>query len=523
MDIHTSLNYIDYVVVGLYILALLVLGFWVSLKKDHEKDLFLAGRSLGWANIGLSIFGTNISPSMMISSAGVAYASGMVASNMEWLAWWFLMLLAMVFIPHYLNTNISTMPEFLEKRFGPSCRTFLSWYTLFATILLWLGGTLYAGGLLLSQILNWPIWVSVVFLVVIATSFTVAGGLKAVVITDSFQSILMIVASVILTIIAFTKIGGLEKLINGVPADFWTLFRSADDPDWPWYAVVLGYPVSGIWFWCTDQTIVQRALGGRNIRQGQIGCVFAAFLKVLVPFIFFMPGIMCKVLHPGLSDQDEAYMTMVASYLPHGMIGLIVAVLIAALISTVDSGLNSLSTVFTLDIYCKHFRKNAEQAQKNRVGRYVTIIGGLIAIASALAIGAMPEGGLYEKLLKIIQFLAPPLASVFIVGVCFKRANAVSALLTLIVGSIASVGIGLASMYEWPSWVIYPHFMFLSFLIFASLVIFMIVVSLLTQPDGKSFATIKEALATTNTRTKDIWFMWAGLAVIMLVLYLIFN
>lgn len=523
MGIYSSLNLVDYVVVGSYILTLLALGFWVSLKKDHEEDLFLAGRSLGWPNIGLSIFGTNVSPSMMISSAGVAYASGMVASNMEWLAWWFLMLLAMIFIPHYMNTNISTMPEFLEKRFSPGCRTFLSWYTLFATILLWLGGTLYAGALLFSQILNWPIWVSVVFLVVIATSFTVAGGLKAVVITDSFQSILMIMASTVLTIIAFTKIGSLNKLINGVPDDYWTLFRPADDPKWPWCAILLGYPVSGIWFWCTDQTIVQRALGGRNIRQGQLGCLLAGFLKVLVPFIFFIPGIMCKVLHPELGDQDKAYMTMVTTYLPHGMIGLIVAVLIAALISTVDSGLNSLSTVFTLDIYCKYFRKDAKKPEKNRIGRYVTCIGGLIAIGSALGIAGMPAKGLFEKLLTIIQFLAPPLASVFIVGVCFKRANAKSALLTLIIGSTASVGVGIAYICEWPRKEIYPHFMFLSFFIFAVLVIFMIVVAMLTSKDNKNFPTLKEALAVTNTKTKDIWLLWAGLAVIMLVLYLIFN
>ena len=158
MEIYSSLTTLDFAVISAYILALLGLGFWVSFKKDHEEDLFLAGRSLGWGNIGLSIFGTNVSPSMMISSAGVAYASGMVASNMEWLAWWFLMLLAMLFIPHYMNTKISTMPEFLEKRFNPTCRTFLSWYTLFSTIVLWLGGTLYAGGLLLSQLLNWPLY-----------------------------------------------------------------------------------------------------------------------------------------------------------------------------------------------------------------------------------------------------------------------------------------------------------------------------------------------------------------------------
>ena len=523
MEIYSSLTALDFAVIIAYIIALLALGFWVSLKKDHEEDMFLAGRSLGWCNIGLSIFGTNVSPSMMISSAGVAYASGMVASNFEWLAWWFLMLLAMLFIPHYMNTKISTMPEFLEKRFSPQCRTFLSWYTLFSTLTIWLGGTLYAGGLLLSQLLNWPIWLSVVFLVTIATSFTVAGGLKAVVITDSFQSILMIVASTILTIIAFTKIGSLDKLINSVPADYWTLFRPSDDPKWPWYAVILGYPVSGIWFWCTDQTIVQRALGGRDIRQGQLGCLFAGFLKVIVPFIFFVPGIMCKVLHPNLANQDHAYMTMVTTYLPHGMIGLIVAVLMAALISTVDSGLNSLSTVFTLDIYCKYARKDITQKQKNKMGQYVTLGGAVIAVASALGIAAIPDKGLFEKLLTIIQFLSPPLAATFIVGVCFQRANAISAFCTLITGSIISVGIGIANLCKWPSEDFFPNFLLLSFYIFAGLVIFMIILSLLTKPDDKKFPTVKQALAVTQSKTKDIWIKWGILAIIMLILYLIFN
>ena len=523
MEIYSDLNSVDYVVIAAYILALLGLGFWVSLKKDHEEDLFLAGRSLGWGNIGLSIFGTNVSPSMMISSAGVAYSSGMVASNMEWLAWWFLMLLAMLFVPHYMNTKISTMPEFLEKRFSPSCRTFLSWYTLFSTIVLWLGGTLYAGALLLSQLLGWQLWVSVVSLVVIATSFTVAGGLKAVVITDSFQSVLMIVASTILAIIGLIKIGSIDKLVSSVPADYWTLFRPANDPNWPWYAVILGYPVSGIWFWCTDQTIVQRALGGRDIRQSQLGCLFAAFLKVIVPFIFFVPGIMCKVLHPNLESQDHAYITMVTNYLPHGMIGLIVAVLIAALISTVDSGLNSLSTVFTLDIYCKYADKETTQKKKNRIGQYVTIAGAAIAIVSALGIAAIPDKGLFEKLLTIIQFLSPPLAAVFIVGIISKRATSIAAFYTLVIGSFTSVGIGFAYICEFPSKEIYPHFMFLSFLIFAALIVFMVAFSYLTKPDKTTFPTVAEALAVTETKTKDIWLRWAVLAVIMAILYIIFN
>ena len=524
MEISQSLTSLDFLVILLYVIALLSLGFWVSFRKKHTNDLFLAGRTLKWPNIGLSIFGTNVSPSMMISSAGVAYASGMVASNMEWLAWWFLMLLAMVFIPHYMNTKISTMPEFLLKRFGPSCRNFLSWYTLFATIVLWLGGTLYAGGLLLSQIMGWPIWLSIVLLVTIATSFTITGGLAAVVVTDSFQSILMIVASTILTVIAFVKIGSFDRLINSVPADYWTLFRPADDPTFPWYAVLLGYPVGGIWFWCTDQTIVQRVLGGKDARQGQLGCVLAAFLKIIVPFIFFVPGIMCKVLHPNLDDADKAYMTMVTNYLPHGMIGLIVSVLIAALISTVDSGLNSLSTVFTLDIYCTRFKTNASELEKKRIGQIVTFAGAIIAIVVSLCIATIPDKSLFEKLLAIIQFLSPPLAAVFIVGILWRGANTISAFLTLVVGSVVSVGIGIGYLANWPNKDIYPHFMLLSFLIFAGLIIFMILVSLITGTDKiKTFPTLAEAMHNTNKKTRGIWTLWAILGIIMFALYIIFN
>ena len=191
MDIHGALQRIDFIIISSYIVAVLVLGFWVSFRRKGSEDLFLAGRRLGWPNIGLSIFGTNISPSMMIGSCGIAYASGMVAGNFEWLAWIFLMLLAMIFIPHYLNTKISTMPEFIDRRFGARCRDFLSYYTIFATMVMWLGGSCYAGAVLLGQIMEWPLWVSLVFLVAIGTSFTVTGGLAAVVITDSFQSILM--------------------------------------------------------------------------------------------------------------------------------------------------------------------------------------------------------------------------------------------------------------------------------------------------------------------------------------------
>ncbi|MHC4115704.1 MAG: sodium:solute symporter family transporter, partial [Planctomycetota bacterium] len=379
MDIHSSLTMIDYTVILIYIIILLALGFWVSFRKKHTKDIFLAGNTLGWPNVGLSIFGTNVSPTMMIASCGIAYSSGMVAANFEWLAWIFLMLLGMVYFPRYMNMKISTMPEFLEKRFGKPCRHFLTWYTMLGIIITWLGGSLYAGGILLVQIFDWPLWVCLAFLILISTSFTVTGGLAAVVITDSFQSILIIVTSAALTVIGLVKVGGVSGLIEAAPEGYWTLFRPSDAPIYPWYVIVLGYPVMSIWFWCADQTIVQRVLGAKDLRNGQLGTVFAGFIKIITPLIFLVPGILCFVLHPGLDNSDKAYMTMVTSYFPTGLIGLIIAVLIAALVSTVDSGLNSMSTVFTLDFYCKKLRPEAQRKETILVGRIVTILTAFIA------------------------------------------------------------------------------------------------------------------------------------------------
>ena len=219
LDIHDSLDYRDYTVVIGYIIALLTLGFWVSLRRKHTREIFLAERSLKWYHIGFSMFGTNVSPTMMIGFCGIGYGVGMVAANFEWLAWWFLMLLAMLFAPRYLGAKVSTMPQFMEFRYGKSCHTFLSWYALLCTLLLWLSGALYAGALLLGQILGWELWQSVIILTVIAASFTVVGGLQAVAIANTFQSVLMIVVSAVLGIIAVTRIGGFGNLIEAVPTE----------------------------------------------------------------------------------------------------------------------------------------------------------------------------------------------------------------------------------------------------------------------------------------------------------------
>ncbi|MFV2065427.1 MAG: sodium:solute symporter [Pirellulales bacterium] len=524
MDTHAKLQLLDLAVIAVYIAVLVGIGMWVSFRRRGAEDLFLAGRSLTWPSVGLSIFSTNVSPTFLIASCGIAYTTGMVAANFEWLAWWFLMLLAMLFVPHYLNTKVSTMPQFMRRRFGESAYRFLTWYALFTTVVMWLGESLYAGGVLLGQVLDWPLWLSVVVLTVIATSFTVAGGLAAVVITDAFQAVLMIVGATLLTAIGLAHVGGIGEMVRNVPEDYWHLFRPHDDPDFPWIALVLGYPVMGIWFWCTDQTIVQRVLGAKDLRHGQLGAVFAGFLKVLPPFIFMLPGILCLVLHPGLEDPDAAFMTMVTNYMPAGVVGLMIAILIAALISTLDSGLNSFSTIFTLDVYVKHFRPDAGPTEIKRLGRVVTVLAAGLAILIAISMEGFGKD-LFTLGQSVISFVAPPMAAVFVIGVLWRRATAAAATWTLILGSAVSVSVGFCHLKDWPSKEFWPHYLLVSFFLFAGICAFMIVVSLVTRksPDQEDLPTLKETYANQSTQPRLVWFLWGVLALIMFALYVIFN
>ncbi|MEN7547998.1 sodium:solute symporter [Rapidithrix thailandica] len=523
MDITAYLHTLDVIVILGYLITLIFIGLYASRKVQKSGDLFLGGRHLRWGNIGFSIWGTNVGPSMLVASASLAYSTGVVGGNFSWLAFPLLILLSMVFVPKYLHTQISTTPEFLSKRFSESTRDLLSWYNLVAIMILWLGGTLYAGGIMISQLLNWPLILSVTALMGVAISFTVAGGLVAVVYTDTFQMVLLIIASVILTVFGIYEVGGVEKLICSVPEDYWHLFRPASDPEYPWHALVLGYPVLGIWFWCTDQTIVQRVLGARDLRHGQQGVLFTGWLKILDTFIFMIPGIACFVLFPQLEDPDTAYLTMVTRLLPSGLVGLVIAVIIAALISTVDSGLNSLSTVFTLDIYAKKIKPQATDREKTRMGRWVTVIGGIVSVVLALSL-SLVEKNLFALFQSIISYLAPPMATVFLLGVLWKRANTLAANTTLIFGSILCLGIGIADLSGFPEKGFFPPFLLMSFYLFAGLCSFMVVLSLLTRPPQRhSLPGLKAIYRAQQYSTTTIWWLWGILVGVMLGLYILFN
>ena len=525
-NIYSYLNTVDFIVVGLYLVVLIALGYWVSFIKTKKSDenLFLAGHSLGWGSIGFTMWGTNVGPSMLIASASIGYTTGVVAGNFGWYAFVFIFLLAVVFAPRYLGAKVQTLPEFMGKRFGQSTRNILAWYTLITILISWLALTLYAGGILVSQILAQPLWVSVLILVVIAAFFTIAGGLKAIAYTNVFQMLLLILVSLVLTVVGISKAGGIMAIYENTPSHYWNLLLPMDDANYPWIAIALGYPIMGVWFWCTDQSMVQSVLGAKSLKQGQLGANFTGWLKILDVALFIIPGITCFVLFPNLSNPDEAYMTMVTRLLPSGMVGMVMAVLIAALVSTIDSALNSLSTVFTMDIYIKKFNPNATQKQIINTGRLVTIIGAIAAIFLALAVDQIKDQNLFNKFQAVLGFIAPPMSVVFLFGILWKRTTKLAANFALLGGTIISMGIGIKYLFflsseQLKNW---PHFLLLSFYIFVFLAV---ITFFITIFDKKGQLESKNELDFSNIEKpeKSVWWMWVLLIIVMIGMYILFD
>ncbi|WP_431210769.1 sodium:solute symporter [Puia sp. P3] len=526
--IYNFLKPVDFVIVVVYLLALLAIGYWVSFvrKKKEGENLFLAERSLGWGSIGLNMWGTNVGPSMLIASASIGYTTGIVAGNFAWYAFVFILLLAVVFGPRYLGARVSTLPEFMGQRFGESTRSLLAWYTLITILISWLSLGLFAGGVLVRQLLGLPMWLSVVGMVVLATFFTAAGGLKAIAYTNVFQMLLLIGVSGCLVWIGIKKIGGVHALYDSTPHSYWNLFLPATDKGYPWPAILLGYPVMGVWFWCTEQSMVQSVLGAKSLEQGQLGANFIGWLKILDVPLFIIPGVICYILYPHLTNPDEAYLTLVTRLFPPGMRGLIIVVLIAALVGNIGSSLNSVSTVFTMDIYLKRFAPSAGSREVIRIGRYVTVVGALISVLMALAIDNIKGLNLFDVFQSVLGFLAPPMSVAFLLGVLWKGATAKSINGVLTVGTAFSVGIGVCYLWVWPASVFpWPHFLLLSFYIFCVILVGGVVYSLVTRRGAAPAASLKSAGAAPRlpAPTRRVRVLWGVLTGVMIILYLLFN
>ncbi|SFZ92001.1 solute:Na+ symporter, SSS family [Flaviramulus basaltis] len=438
------LESLDWVVLGIYFLALIAIAVWVVLQKNkNTEDYFLAGRNVGWFVIGASIFASNIGSEHVVGLAGTGFASGTPMAHYELHAW-IVLLLGWLFLPFYMRSGAFTMPEFLEKRFDSRSRWFLSLFSLVAYVLTKVSVTIYAGGIVVSELLGIPFWYGAIGIVIFTGIYTVVGGMKAVIYTETLQTVILIAGSLIITYLGLQEVGGwgqLQETVRSVSPDHFNMWRPMNDPDFPWTGLLFGGTIVGVWYWCTDQYIVQRTLAANNIKIGRRGAIFGAYLKLLPILIFLIPGIIAFALsiqNPeifGVEKADRAFPMLVKTLLPVGLKGLVAGGLMAALMSSLASVFNSCSTIFTIDIYKKLKPKKTEK-ELLTVGKIAT---GIIVVLGILWIPIMEKiggGVMYQYLQNVQSYIAPPVTAVFLLGIIWKRVNSKAAITTLLAGLV---------------------------------------------------------------------------------------
>ncbi|XP_020600518.1 sodium/glucose cotransporter 5-like [Orbicella faveolata] len=546
----------DWTIIAVYFLACIIVGLWSKFRKQGGKDetaetYFLAGRSMMWWAVGPSLFASNIGSEHFVGLAGSGAATGIGVVSYEWQACWVLLLLGWVFLPIYLRSRVFTMPEFLQKRFQSQwIRTYLTVVALFSYVFTKFSVDIYAGSLFLYEAVGWNMYVSAACVLAITAVYTILGGLTAVIFTDVLQCVIMILGAITLAILSFIEVGGYNGLWekygqsmgkpyvpvnatmdNGTDLSscfaltpYWDhMFRPINDPDYPWLGLWTTLPIMGIWYWCTDQVIVQRTLGAKNNIHAKAGSIFAGFLKTLPIFIMVMPGMISRVLYPNsiacadpisckhYCDNEwgcfnNAYPKLVLNVLPVGMVGLMMAVMMAALMSSLSSAFNSSATIFTVDVWLR-FRPMANERERVIVGRVVV----LILVGVSLCWLPIIQGSAGKQLFVYIQtiqsYLAPPITMVFGLGILWTGLTPAGALSGLVIGFFLGMAKFIAGNV-WPT----PkcgtvddrpgfakmHFMFYAIIIFGVSGSIMVVVSLFTRKiprdelGGLTWPTINE-------------------------------
>ncbi|HEU0228770.1 MAG TPA: sodium:solute symporter [Arachidicoccus soli] len=430
-----NLSSLDLGIIIVYIIIVLSIGFYFRKKSKSSEEYFLAGRSIGWIAIGASLFATNISSEHFIGLAGTGSKSGLAVGHFEWLACLILLLLGWVFTPFYLKSGVFTMPEFVEKRYNIASRYYLSIISIIGYVLTKISIALYAGGILLNAVVGWDMVTSAVVIVLITGLYTLMGGLSAVIYTDLVQTIILIGGSIALTLIGLDRAGGWNNLVANTPVDFWSMFKPLSDPDFPWTGIVFGAPIIGIWYWCTDQYIVQRVLSAKNLTNAQSGTTLAGFLKILPVFILILPGIIAFYISDGNVSGDKAYAWLVTNLLPSGLKGLVVAGLLAALMSSLSAMFNSTSTLLTIDIY-KKIKPDADDKSTVAFGRLSTGVMILLGLLWIPFIGILSDDRMYVYLQSVQAYLSPPIAAIFLFGIFWRRVNGKGALASLLTGLV---------------------------------------------------------------------------------------
>lgn len=434
------LDALDWISITIYFLVLLGIAVWViRKKKESTEDYFLAGRNIGWFVVGASIFASNIGSEHVVGLAGTGASNKLPLLIYEIHAW-VVLILGWVFLPFYARSGVFTMPEFLEKRFDARSRWVLSIFSIVAYVLTKISVTIYAGGVVVSALLGIDFWTGAIATVILTGIYTVLGGMRAVVYTETLQAVLLILGAAVLTYMGLDKVGGWASMTETLKPEYFNMWRPATDPDFPWPSLFITSTVVGIWYWCTDQYIVQRALTARNIKEGRRGTIFGALLKLLPVFLFLIPGIIALTLKMRgelhWDSPDEAFPVLMSNLLPSGLRGLVAAGLLAALMSSLASVFNSCSTLFTVDIY-KKLRPNTPEKKLVRTGQIATVIVVIIGIIW-IPIMANISGVLYEYLQSVQSYIAPPITAVFLLGIFYKRINSQGAFATLIMGIVVA-------------------------------------------------------------------------------------
>ena len=511
---HMQLATVDIAIIAVYFVIVFGIGFYFSRKERTSADYFLASRDVGWFAIGASLFVSNISTEHFIGLAGSGASTGLAVGHFEWLACLILLVLGWVFVPFYLRSNVFTMPEFLERRFNRNCAVYLASISIVAYVFTKISVHLYAAAVVLERVVGWSPLTAAVILVVATGIYTVAGGLAAVIYTDLVQTLILIAGAVILTIIGLDKVGGFAGLRAAVPPEYFHMIKPASDPSFPWTGIFFGAPILGIWYWCTDQVIVQRVLSAKDEGHAKAATIFAGFLKILPVFMLVLPGLIAFALYRDLFkigadgqvlNGDIAYPTLIINLLPTGLVGLMIAALLAALMGAMSSVFNSTSTLVTLDFY-KKIRPQATELQLVNFGRYATgimVVLGLLWVPFIHLINSQ----LYIYLQSVQAYISPPIAACFILGIAWPRMNgtgAISSLLTgFVLGSVRFVleimdRASSASRFSAPAvrWLIDINFLHYAILMFLVCSAVLIGVSLMTPaPERKKLAGLTFATA----------------------------
>ncbi|MDG1780592.1 MAG: sodium:solute symporter [Flavobacteriales bacterium] len=527
---------LDYGIVIAYFVLVFFVAFWVTRRERKEKSsssYFLGGKNSSWFVIGASLFASNIGSEHLIGLSGSGARGDFVNGQFELLAALILILLGWVFVPYYLKSGVYTMPEFLEKRYNRGARNYLSVISILAYVLTKISVTIFAGALVFDQLLGVEFWTGAILVVVATGVYTIFGGLKAVVYTDLVQMFVLTAGAIAVTWFGLDALGGLDALTKSVDANageqagnYFNLWRSNSDTNYPWTGILFGAPILGVWYWCTDQFIVQRVLSAKNQTEARRGTIFAGFLKLLPLFLFVFPGTIAFALHntdgvllldsAGEISHDSALPAMVISYLPSGMKGLVAAGLLAALMSSLSSVFNSCSTLVTMDFY-KLWKPDTAERKLVVVGQVTTailVVTGLLWIPFMKSM--MQDGGLFKYLQSIQAYISPPIAAVFLLGLFVKKINAKGALAALWTGFVLGIGRLVLEFLSTPpsdgseaildlgngtflSWVVGINFLHFALLLFSICSVVMIAVSYARQEGAKDVSDlVYSRKASTN-------------------------